>query len=70
MPSPLTWDCHGIEWRPSSSSLATYSTTTCAYSATTTPPTYHDWLIMEQMQLFFLAFIGIGILFTYFRRRL
>jgi len=40
----------------------------CAYTASSSPPTYHDWILVNELQIFFLCFIMIGILFNFFRK--
>lgn len=58
MPTPtVEWTCTGSE-----------PLITCQYAASSSPPTYHDWMLVNTTEIFLLSFIAVGILFTFFRK--
>jgi len=81
--SGSSWDYVGGSWGPGnndslnlgvkvncteeSSGGGSPSVGTSTY-ATSTQITYYDWIFMESAKLFFLALIGMGILFTLFKQ--
>jgi len=63
MPYITSWECE-----------PTGSTTTCVVLATSSdpiatssPPTYYDWLMVNMFELFLVAFIAFGFWFANFR---
>jgi hypothetical protein len=49
--------------------VASTTTATTEVASTTMPYTYHDWLFVSGVEIFFLSFIGISMIFSAFKRR-
>ena len=58
-----------INYVPYDTHLIATTTTASTVATSTMPYTYHDWLFVSGVEIFFLSFIGISMIFSAFKRR-